>query len=70
MAIWKAGVLGALNFTALILSARLILLVAVAGAFSLTWRTLVDPQILPVIATSAYMGLIVLPLVWLSARQG
>jgi hypothetical protein len=70
MAIWKAGVLGALNFTALILSARLILLVAVAGACLLTWKTLEDPQIYRVIAISAFMALTVLPAVWLSARNG
>jgi hypothetical protein len=67
MAAWKSGVLGALNVAALILSVRLILLVAVIGAFLLTWQTLADPQLFRVIATSAFMALTVLPAVWLSA---
>jgi hypothetical protein len=65
---WKQGVLGALNVAALILSVRLILLVAVVGAFLLTWQTLADPQTYKVIATSAFMALTVLPAVWLSGR--
>jgi hypothetical protein len=64
---WKQGVLGALNVAARILSVRLILLVAVIGAFILTWQTLTDPQPYRVIATSAFMALTVLPAVWLSA---
>lgn len=66
---WKQGVLGALNFAALILSVRLILLVAVVGGLLLTWQTLADPQMYRVIAISAYMVLIVLPVVWLSATH-
>lgn len=61
--------MGALNVAALILSVRLILLVATVGAILLTWQTLADPQLYRVIAISAYMALIELPVVWLSATQ-
>ena len=64
---WKHGVLGALNLAARVLAVRFILLVAVIGAFLLTWQTLADPQMWRVIATLAFTALTVLPAVWLSA---
>jgi hypothetical protein len=64
---WKAGVIGALNFAALVLSARLLVLVAVLGAILLAWTVLADPQIFRVVSLAVYGFLVVLPVVYLSA---
>lgn len=43
-AAWRAGVMGSLNALALVLAARLIVLVAVAGAIALTFSALGHPD--------------------------
>jgi hypothetical protein len=64
---WKSGVLGALNLVAMVLAARLIVLVAVLGGILLTWQALADPVAFRVLALGVYGGLIVLPSIWLSS---
>jgi hypothetical protein len=66
-AAWKQAVLGTLNLAAMILAARLLVLVAVLGAILLAWNALADPQIFRVVALGVYGLLVVLPVVWLSA---
>lgn len=67
-AAWRAGVLGAINVFALILSLRLILLISICGAIGLTWvNSGTEP--LRLAAVAGYCLLVVVPMVWLSARK-
>ena len=66
---WKAGVLGALNLATLILAARLILLVGVGGATFLGWLALASPDPYRLAVLGVYSAVVVVPLVWLSARR-
>jgi hypothetical protein len=66
---WKAGMLGALNAATAILAARLILLVAVCGAIGLTYLVLREPDPYRLAALGVYAGVVVVPLIWLTARR-
>lgn len=63
---WKAGVLGALNFAAQVLAARLIVLVAVLGAIALAWLCLPGLDLTRVGLLAVYCAGVLLPVVWLS----
>ena len=68
-----AGVMGTVNVLALLLSARLVALVAVAGAIALAWYALGASDILLVqwrtIALGIYAVAVCLPALWLSLHQ-
>ena len=69
---WKTGVMGAFNALAVILAIRLILLVAVIGAFVLAWAVLKTPDAVTIpalVVLGVYAALIVVPIVWLSAHR-
>ena len=68
-AAWKAGVMGAFNALALILSARLIVLVGVGGGISLTWLALQSPDPMRLGALAIYSLAVVVPTVWLASRR-
>jgi hypothetical protein len=68
-AAWKAGLLGALNAATAILAVRLILLVSVCGAVALAYLALHDPDPYRLGALGVYAVLVVVPLIWLSARH-
>jgi hypothetical protein len=66
---WKAGVLGALNVATAILAVRLILLSSVLGAIGLTYLVLREPDPYRLAALGVYAGVVVVPLIWLTARR-
>ena len=70
---YVAGVMGTVNVLALVLSARLVALVAVAGAIALAWYALGASDILLVqwrtIALGIYAVAVCLPALWLSLHQ-
>lgn len=66
---WKAGVMGALNVAVAVLSARLIVLVAVAGGIVLTWAALAVPDPMRLGALGIYGVAIFIPCVWLAGRR-
>lgn len=67
-AAWKAGVLAAINVAVRILSARMIVLVAVVGAIALTWIALHgSADYRQLIALGVYCGFVVVPAVVLAA---
>ena len=68
-AAWKAGLLGALNAATAILAVRLILLVAVVGAIGLSYLVLREPDPYRLAALGVYAGVVVVPLIWLTARR-
>jgi hypothetical protein len=65
--------MGAINVLALVLSARLVSLVAVSGAIALAWYALQASDVLLVqwrtIALGIYAAAVCLPALWLSLRQ-
>jgi hypothetical protein len=65
---WKAGVIGGLNVAALVLSVRLILMIAVLGAIGLAWMALSTHDLVRLVALALYSLTVVLPLVWLAGR--
>lgn len=65
---WKAGVLGAVNVFAMILGARLLVLVAVCGAIWLTLTALGNPDQYRLIALGTYCIAVVCPTVWLASQ--
>ena len=65
-AAWKAGVLGAVNLLAMVLAARLIVLVAVAGGIALTWLALQQPDPMRLGALAIYCVAVVIPTVFLA----
>lgn|SRR5215472_4197692 len=67
---WRAGVLGAVNVLALVLSGRLLVLVAIAGAIFLTWLALANPDPYRLAALGIYCLLAVVPCVWLASATG
>ena len=67
-AAWRQGVLGGLNFAALVLSARLIVLVAVGGGIALTWLCLQEPDPYRLGALGIYCVALVLT-GWLASRK-
>jgi hypothetical protein len=68
-AAWKAGVIGAFNALAIILAVRLILLVAVIGAFYLTVIAIDRPDPWRMAALAIYCVVTVIPTVWLASRR-
>jgi hypothetical protein len=68
-AAWKAGIIGGLNVAALVLAARLILMIAVLGAIALTWLALETESPTRLGAVGLYTITVVLPLVWLGGRR-
>jgi hypothetical protein len=68
-AAWMAGVMGSINVLSQVLAARLILLVAVAGATFLTWLALQTPDPYRLAVLGVYAAVVVVPLVWLAARR-
>ena len=66
---WKHGVIGAINALAIVLAVRLILLVSVCGAISLAYLALVSADVYRLGALAIYACVVVVPLVWLSARR-
>src|SRR6516165_7738102 len=65
-----AGVMGVINGLALVLSARLVVLVAVGGAIALSWVALGRPdQWNTLIALAVYCVTVVGPCVWLAGRR-
>ena len=65
-AAWKAGVMGAINVLVLVLSARLIVLVGVAGAIVLTIQALESPDLYRLGALGIYCVAVVCPSIWLA----
>lgn len=65
---WKAGVLGALNVLIQVVSARLIVMVAVVGGIALTSMALTTPDLFRLGALAIYAGAVVIPAVWLASR--
>ena len=68
-AAWKAGFVGAINAATVILAVRLTLLVAVCGGIALTYLALGSADTLRLYGLAIYAGMVVVPLVWLTARQ-
>jgi hypothetical protein len=68
-AAWKAGVMGSLNVLVQVLAVRLTLLVSVGGAIYLTWLALAQPDPYRLACLGVYSLVVVVPLVWLSARR-
>jgi hypothetical protein len=66
---WKAGMIGAFNALAIILAVRLILLVAVIGAFYLTVIAIDRPDPWRMAALAIYCVVTVIPTVWLASRR-
>jgi hypothetical protein len=62
-------VLGSVNFLAMVLSLRLILLIAVIGAIGLTGWLLGSKDVVTYVPLAVYCGAVILPLVWLAARK-
>lgn len=60
--------LGALNIATAILSARLIVLVAVVGGISLSYPALNNPDWFRIGFLAVYCAGVVLPAVWLASR--
>ena len=68
-AAWRAGVLGAVNVLAIVLSVRLTALVAVAGGIALTAIALQSPDPYRIGAVTTYGLLVCLPTLWLASRK-
>jgi hypothetical protein len=66
--VWRQGIIASLNVAALVLSARLILMIAVFGAIGLTWLALQTESPTRLAAVGLYTVTVILPLVWLSGR--
>ena len=67
-AAWKAGVLGAFNAMALVLAARIAVLVAIGGGIALTWLALSNPDPYRLGALAIYSLSVVVPTIWLAGR--
>jgi hypothetical protein len=70
--VWKNAVLGSLNALALVLAARLIVLIGIGGAIFLAWLALgssdhPDPSKIAALAVYLLGGLV--PCVWLASRK-
>ena len=61
--------MGAFSALALVLAARLILLVAIVGAFLLTYIVVAAPDPWRLAALGVYALAVVLPTVWLASRR-
>lgn len=67
--VWKSAVLGALSGLALVLAARFVLLVAVAGAIALTFLVVASPDPWRLAALGVYALTVVMPAMWLASRR-
>jgi hypothetical protein len=70
--VWKNALLGSLNALALVLGARLIVLIGIGGAIGLAWLALgssdhPDPSKIAALAVYLLGGLV--PCVWLASRK-
>lgn len=65
---YVAGVMGAVSVLALVLSARLIVLIAIVGAIGLAWVALANPDPYRIAVLAAYLLAGLVPCVWLSSR--
>jgi hypothetical protein len=61
--------LGALNFAALVLGLRLILLVTISGAIILASFSFGSHDVIAYIPLAIYCCAVVVPMVWLAARK-
>jgi hypothetical protein len=61
--------MGALNALTAVLAVRLTLLVAVVGAFALSYLSVGSADNLKLAVVAVYSGLVVVPLIWLAARH-
>lgn len=68
-AAWKAGVLGAINVLVLVVSARVIVMVAVGGGIVLTSMALTNLDPWRLGALAIYAICVVVPVVWLASRH-
>jgi hypothetical protein len=68
-AAWKAGVIASINVLLLVLSARLIVLVCVAGGIALTWLALQSPDLYRLGALAIYCAFVVCPSIWLAHNR-
>jgi hypothetical protein len=67
--IWKAAVLGTINVLAIVLAARLIVLIGVSGGIFLTYLALDHPDYFRIGALAVYCLGVVLPAVYLAASK-
>ena len=67
-AAWRAGVIGAVNVVAKVLSARFVVLVAVLGGIGLTWTALEAPDPYRLAVLGVYALGVAVPTVWLASR--
>lgn len=68
-AAWQAGVLGAINVLVLVVSVRIIVLVAVGGGIVLTSMALGNPDPWRLGVLAIYSLAVVVPVVWLASRR-
>ena len=66
---WQAGVIGSINVLVLILSAKMIVLVAVLGGIYLTMIALAQPDPWRLASLAAYGLMVCVPVVWLASRR-
>ena len=66
---WKAGMLAAINVLTAVLSARLVVLVAVAGAIALTVLALQTPDPYRLGALGIYALGVVVPSIWMACTR-
>ena len=65
---WKQGVMGSINVLFRVLSARVIVLIAVSGGIALTWVALADPNLYRLGAMMIYAIGMVGGSVWLAIK--
>jgi hypothetical protein len=63
---WKHGVLASINVLIMVLSARIIMLIAVTGGIALTWLVLQRADLFQLIALAVYCVGVVFPAVYLA----
>jgi len=68
-AVWKAGVMGAINVLVAVIAVRLIVLVAVMGGIGLAYMALQEPDAYRLGVVALFGGFVVLPVVWLSSLR-
>jgi hypothetical protein len=62
-------ILGAMAGLGSVLAVRLMLLMAVVGAFALAWQAMPSPSLTAICLVLAYAATVVLPLVWLATKR-
>jgi len=63
-------VLSAITLGIRVLNARMLLLLALLGAFALAWTAVGEPSTLRILADALYNICVLLPIVWLAATKG